>query len=49
MPANLGCQITFRPESPVIPSLALLEAMCAMRVRKAVRPAASNDNLKRCA
>ncbi|MBB3442912.1 hypothetical protein FHT93_002766 [Rhizobium sp. BK379] len=49
MPVNLGCQLTFRPENPVIPSVALLEAICAMRVRKGVRPAASNDNLKRCA
>lgn len=47
MSVKLGCQITFRPDSPVIPPLALLEAMCAMRIRKAARPVASNDNLKR--
>lgn len=49
MPVNLGCQITFRPESPVIPSLELLETMCVMKVRRANRPLAANENLQKTA
>jgi hypothetical protein len=45
---NLGCRITFRPESPVEPSVSLLAAMCAMRIRPAdYLPRPKNDNLRK--
>lgn len=47
MPYSAGCRITFRPENPVEPTLALLEAMCIIRETPPRRlPPAANENLR---